>query len=62
MTAKEAVLDFIGAANNLRVHPHIEIGFALADLMREMPIKVSYALFVPAQIYAGEIKSRLPEE
>ena len=62
MTTKEAVLDFIEAANRLRAYPDIEIGFALVDYMQEMPIKTSYALMVPAQICSREVAARLPEE
>ena len=61
-SAKEAVRDFVETANQLRLHPSIELGFALVDLMLEKPIKTSYALLVPAQLYANEVNARLPEE
>lgn len=59
---RDIVRDFIEAANQLRGVDDVEVGYALVDFMREMPIKVSYALGVPARIYAKHVKDRLPEE
>lgn len=61
MTTKEAVLNFIDAANDLRSHEPMEIGFALLDFMREAPIRTSYALYSTAALYEQHIHDRLPE-
>ena len=58
---QEAVREYIEAANALRLYADIEIGFALVDCMREMPIKTYYAVTVPAGIFAQQVKDRLPE-
>ena len=59
---KELVRAFVEAANVLRQCDDVSVGFALVDMMREMPIKTSYALYAPARSYIEHVKARLPEE
>lgn len=61
MNAKEIVRDFIENANLLRRCEPVEVGFAFVDLMREMPIKTSYAIYGVMEIYRKHIGERLPE-
>lgn len=61
MTTKEAVLNFIEAANDLRSHEPMEIGFALVDFMREMPLRASYAIYGVTELYRQHVCDRLPE-
>ena len=59
---KERVRTFVEAANQLRQCDDVDVGFALVDLMREMPIKTYYALHALARTYTKHVKARLPEE
>lgn len=59
---KDMVRAFVEAANALRQCDDVDIGFALVDLMQEMPIRTQYALYVLAHIYTDHVKARLPEE
>ena len=59
---KAMVRAFVEAANTLRQCDDVDVGFALVDLMREMPIRAHYALYAPARTYTEHVKARLPEE
>lgn len=57
-----AVQAFVDAANELRQHDNMEVCYALLRLMKSAPIKVFYALHIPAQVYLEHCRARLPEE
>lgn len=61
MDTKTAVLNFIEAANALRSCEEVEIGYVLVDLMREIPIKTSYAIYGVTEQFRRQVCSRLPE-
>lgn len=61
MSAKEAVLQFIEAANALRGYEPMELGYALVDYMGEAPIATSYAVYGVTELYRKHVCDRLPE-